>query len=199
VRNPAGTGYFAGYNAQNDPTGSYLLDGTILSAYNNRYTNLASLEARGIDIGVNYRTDVGPGSLRASFAGQYLLNQITVAQVGTAGLDNAGQYRTPRFRGTLNTRFIGASKFDPTKSDEYYQFQKIPAYVYNDVAINYRATEQVTFTLGVRNVSNVDVPLQLYNNTISPHLANGSTSGSGGAAYYDAIGRYFYAKVDVNF
>jgi iron complex outermembrane receptor protein len=212
TRNPAGTGYFPGSNAQNDPTGAYLLDGTILSAYNNRYTNLASLEARGLDIGANYRTDIGPGNLRISFAGQYLLNQITVAQVGTAGLDYAGQYRTPRFRGTLmtsysigkltfgvNTRMIGASKFDPTKSDEYYQFQKIPAYVYNDVAVNYRANDQITLSVGVKNISNVDVPLQLYNNTISPHLANGSTSGSGGAAYYDAIGRYGFVKVDVNF
>jgi outer membrane receptor protein involved in Fe transport len=211
-RNPAGTGYFTGYNAQNDPTGAYLLDGTILSAYNNRYTNLASLEARGIDIGANYRTGIGPGNLRVSFAGQYLLNQITLAQVGTAGQDYAGQYRTPRFRGTLitsysigkltlgvNTRMIGASEFDPTRSDEYYQFQNIPAYVYNDVVVNYRANDQITLTLGVKNISNVDVPLQLYNNTISPHLANGSTTGSGGAAYYDAIGRYGFIKVNVNF
>jgi iron complex outermembrane receptor protein len=212
TRNPTGTGYFAGYNAQNDPTGAYLLDGTILSAYNNRYTNLASLEARGIDIGANYRANVGPGNLRVSFAGQYLLKQITVAQVGTAGLDYAGQYRTPHFRGTLmtsysidkltfgvNTRVVGASKYDPTRSDEYYQYQKIPAYIYNDVTVNYRANDQLTLSLGVKNISNVDVPLQLYNNTVSPHLANGSTSGSGGAAYYDAIGRYLFAKVDVNF
>ena len=212
TRNPTGTGYFAGYNARNDPTGAYLLDGTILSAYNNRYTNLASLEARGIDIGANYRRRIGSGDLRVSFAGQYLLNQITVAQVGTAGLDYAGQYRTPRFRGTLmtsfsigkltvgaNTRIIGASRFDPTKSEEYYQFQNIPVYVYNDVTVNFRATKQLTLSLGVRNISNVDVPLQLYNNTVSPHLANGSTSGSGGAAYYDSIGRYLFGKVDVNF
>jgi len=212
TRNPAGTGYFDGYNAQNDPEGYYLLDGTILDVYNNRYTNLASLEARGIDVGANYSTNVGKGRLRFNFAGQYLLNQITVAQVGTPGLDYAGQYRTPRFRGTLmtsysigkvtfglNTRFIGASKYDPTKSDEYYQFQHIPAYVYNDVTVNVRANEQFTFSLGVRNIADVDVPLQLYNNTISPHRADGATSGSAGAAYYDAIGRYFFAKIDMRF
>lgn len=212
TRNPAGTGYFAGYNAQNDPTGAYLLDGTIRDIYDARYTNLASLEARGIDIGANYRTDIGPGDLRVSFAGQYLLNQITVARAGGAGLDYAGQYKTPRFRGTLmtsysigkltfgvNTRVIGASKYDPTKSDEYYQFQHIPAYIYNDVTVNYRANEQFTFSLGVKNISNVDVPLQLYNNTITSNLSNGSTSGAGGAAYYDSIGRYLFVKVDVNF
>lgn len=212
VRNPTGTGYQPGYNATNDPTGLYLLDGMIYSVFNNRYTNLASLEARGIDIGANYRTKLGKGQVRVSFAGQYLLNQITTAQAGTDGLDYAGQYKYPRFRGTLitsysigqvtvgvNTRIVGAAKFDPTRTDEYYQFQHIPMYVYNDMTVNVRANERFTLSAGVKNISNVDVPLQLYNNTVSPHLANGSTSGAAGAAYYDAIGRYFFAKVDINF
>jgi outer membrane receptor protein involved in Fe transport len=65
--------------------------------------------------------------------------------------------------------------------------------------LNFRATKQFTLSVGVKNVSNVDVPLELYANTVSPHLANGSTSGAAGAAYYDAIGRYFFTKLNLNF
>jgi len=212
TRNPTGTGYFAGYNAANDPAGYYLLDGTVQSVYNSRYVNLASMDARGIDFGANYRTRIGKGRLAIGFTGQYLLHQITTASVGSVGQDYAGQYKTPHFRGTLmtsysigdvtfgvNTRIIGTSKYDPTQSDEYYQYQNIPVYVYNDVTLNYRVNKKFTISMGVKNISDVAVPLQLYNNTISPHLANGSTAGAAGAAYYDAIGRYLFAKVDVNF
>jgi outer membrane receptor protein involved in Fe transport len=212
TRNPTGTGYQAGYNASNDPTGQYLLDGTINSVDNSRYVNLAGMEARGIDVAANYHVHIGEGLFTAHLSGTYTLNQITFASASEPGIDYAGKYTYPRFKATLmtsysigkitvgvNTRFISATEYDPTKSLEYYEFQHIPAYVYNDVTLNFRATRQLTLSAGVKNISNVQVPLELYANTISPHLANGSTSGAAGAAYYDAIGRYFFAKVDVNF
>ena len=212
TRNPAGTGYFSGYNAATDPNGAYLLDSTVLGVNNGQYVNLAGLEARGIDVAAHYRAEIGRGRLNIAFSGTYLLNQITLAQLGQPGIDYAGQYQYPRFKATLmtsysignvtlgvNTRMISAAKYDATKSDEYYQFQHIPAYFYNDVTVNLRATQQLTISMGVKNISDMKVPLQLYNDTISPHLANGSTSGAAGAAYYDAIGRYLFAKVDVDF
>jgi outer membrane receptor protein involved in Fe transport len=211
-RNPTGTGYQSGFNAKNDPTGQYLLDGTINSVDNSRYVNLAGMEARGIDVAASYRVMIGQGSFSAHVAGTYTLNQITSASATEPGIDYAGKYTYPRFKATLmtsysigkftfgvNTRFISATEYDPTKSLEYYEFQHIPAYVYNDLTLNFRATNQFTLSVGVKNVSNVDVPLELYANTVSPHLANGSTSGSAGAAYYDAIGRYFFTKLNLNF
>jgi outer membrane receptor protein involved in Fe transport len=212
TRNPTGTGYQAGYNAQNDPTGQYLLDGTIQSVDNSRYVNLAGMEARGIDVAANYHVPIGAGLFTASLSGSYTLNQITYASADEPGIDYAGKYTYPRFKATLmtsysigkvtlgvNTRFISATEYDPTKSEEYYEFQHIPAYVYNDVTLNFRATRQFTLSFGVKNISNVSVPLELLANTISPHLANGSTSGAAGAAYYDEIGRYVFAKINLNF
>jgi hypothetical protein len=58
-------------------------------------------------------------------------------------------------------------------------------------------------TLGVKNVSDVSVPLQLQNNAVSPHSAGDYfTPGAGAssaAADYDPIGRYFFVKVGAHF
>ncbi|WP_176593903.1 TonB-dependent receptor domain-containing protein [Sphingobium sp. EM0848] len=175
-----------------------------------QYANLAGQRARGIDIGANYRIPLGKGQVRINFNGTYLLEQTTISQVGTPGIDYAGQWNYPRFKATLltsftlgrltlgvNTRLTGSAKYNATaQSDETYEIPRIPAYVYNDVTVNFRLNEQYAFSLGVKNISNTAPPLTLRDVAISPHQSAGTNAGG---AYYDAIGRYFFAKIDANF
>lgn len=172
--------------------------------------NLAAQRARGIDVGLNYRHEVGPGQLQLGFNGTYLLKQHTVASRGTTGIDYAGQWNYPRFKATLmtnytvgrftlglNTRFISRSAWDVTDaSPETRNPNRVPAYVYNDLTLQFRPTETYSFTLGVRNLSNVGIFGPLRDTGPGPNSSGGAQTGS---AYYDAVGRYFFARVGLNF
>jgi iron complex outermembrane receptor protein len=170
--------------------------------------NLAQLQARGIDFGLSYRRDVGPGRLQLRFNGTYLLEQTTVATRGRTGIDYAGQWTNPEFKGTLlssyqigtvalgvNTRFISRSAFNiADASQEVRDPYNVPAYVYNDVTLQFSASDRFTFSLGVKNVSDVRVFGALQDTGPGPNSSGGAQTGS---AYYDAIGRYLFAKVDL--
>jgi len=174
-----------------------------------QYANLAAQHARGMDFGATYRVPLGGGLLRANFNGTYLLEQTIIAQAGKAGIDYSGQWNYPTFRFTqmtgyslgkfdfgLNTRFISRSLYSATAaSNETYQYPHVPAYIVNDVTIQYRPADQFSVALGVKNVGNVSIFGPLQDNAMSPHLANGAIPSPGGTAYYDAIGRYFFLKV----
>lgn len=172
--------------------------------------NLARLRARGIDIGANYRRSIGPGSLQIGLNGTYLLEQTTVATRGTAGVDFAGQWTNPEIKATLftnyaigiftiglNTRFVSRSDFNVTDaSAETRNFRRVPAYVYNDLTLQIRPTDRYGLTFGVKNISNVGIFAPLRDTGPGPNSSGGTQTGS---AYYDAIGRYLFAKVDVRF
>ncbi len=186
--------------------------GNVVSVTAN-YQNLASERSRGIDFGMNYRTRLGDGAFRASLNATYLLKELLVAQAGKAGVDYAGEWDNPHFKFTLmteytlgkvtfgvNTRFISRSKYDATQPDSFYQYPHIPAYVYNDLTLTVRPTEKYNISLGVKNVSGVQVPFELRQFNYAPHLS-GSNFGVFNAAggYYDVIGRYLFVKVGVDF
>jgi len=172
--------------------------------------NLAAQRARGIDIGANYRHRIGEGMLRMGLNGTYLLEQTTVATRGTRGVDYVGQWNYPRFKATMmldysigqvsfgmNNRFISRGKFDVTDaSAETRDPNHVPAYVYTDLTLQVRPNERFGITFGVKNVSNVGVFGPLRDTAPGPNSSGGVQTGS---AYYDAIGRYFFAKVDINF
>jgi outer membrane receptor protein involved in Fe transport len=184
-------------------------DGTV-NYIQAQYANLAGEHARGVDFGANYRRSIGGALFRASLAGTYLIEQTTIAQIGSPGIDYAGQWNYPRFRATLmtsfdigkvtlgvNTRFISRSFYSATAaSDETYEFSHVPAYLYTDLTLQFRPTGKYALTFGVKNVSNIGIFAPLQDTAPGPH---GSGGDSTGAAYYDPVGRYFFAKVDASF
>lgn len=195
--------FYCGLISRNPPNGQI---NTIQAA---NY-NLAMLGARGIDIGATYRFPVGPGQVRLGLSATYLLEQTTVATKGTAGIDYAGQWNFPRIKGNLmtsyaigdftlgvNTRFVGRSRFDVTDaSAETRSPNHVPAYFDNDVTLRFRPTEKYALTFGVRNVTNVGIFAPLRDTAPGPNSSGGVQTGAG---YYDAIGRYFFGKIDVGF
>jgi len=184
-------------------------DGTVKTVQA-QYANLAGQRARGIDIGAQYNRRLGAGTVHVGFNGTYLLEQTTISRVGTKGTDYAGAWNRPTFKATLmtsystgmftigvNTRFISRSKWSATAaSDETYEFSHVPAYVYNDLTFKIRPSEKYSLTFGVNNVSNVSVFPALRDGATHPHSSGGADYGQ---AYYDAMGRYFFIKADVNF
>ena len=62
--------------------------------------------------------------------------------------------------------------------------------------MQFRPTDKYTLTFGVNNISNVGIFGPLQDTGPGPKSSGGAQTG---AAYYDAIGRYFFAKVDVSF
>jgi outer membrane receptor protein involved in Fe transport len=184
---------FCGLETRNQANGHL----QTVSSFN---VNAARMIARGIDLGMNYRHRIGPGQFRLDFQGTYLIAQTTRTTPGVASgnVYYAGQWNYPRIKSTLttrydlgkfgfavSTRFISRGTFSNTDaSPETRSPYWIPAYVYNDLTVQFRPTDKYSLALGVKNVSNVGVfgPLQ-----------------DSGSAYYDQIGRYVFAKVDVNF
>lgn len=175
-----------------------------------QFANLSARSSRGVDLGVNYRKPIGGGQFRASFAGSYLFEQTIVAAAGKPGIDYAGEWDFPRLKATLvtdyaigkfaiglNTRFISRSEYDITApSDETFEVSHIPAHIYNDVTLTYRPTDKSMISVGVKNLSDIRVPVVLRNNYISPSAPSFRQDG---AANYDAIGRYFFVRFGADF
>lgn len=185
-------------------------DGSVNNVRTN-FANLAAQHSRGIDFGASYRTDLGDGVFHANFNGTYLLEQTTVAQVGKPGIDFSGAWQYPHLKFTLmtdytigeftfgvNTRFIERSLWSATAASlETFSEPYVPAYLYNDITVQYRPADEYAITFGVKNVSNVGVFGPLQDNVSSPHLTNGATQSNLGTGQYDAIGRYFFIKADI--
>jgi iron complex outermembrane receptor protein len=184
-------------------------DGTV-DYVHAQYANLAGQHARGVDFGANYRAPLGKGLARVGLSGTYLLEQTTIAQVGSAGVDYAGQWNYPRFRAILTTsyslgkvtlgmtsRFISRSVYSVTDaSPETRDPGQVPAYLYNDLMLQIRPADKFRLTIGVKNVSNAQIFAPLRDTAPGPH---GSGGVSTGAAYYDSIGRYFFTRIDMDF
>ena len=183
--------------------------GQIVTVQANTY-NLAALGARGIDIGANLRRPIGSGLLRLGFNGTYLLKQTVLGNQGVTGINYAGEWNYPRFKATLltdyavgkftfglNTRFISRSVYDVTDaSPETRSPHHVPAYIYNDLTVRFRPTNRYALTFGVKNISDVGIFGPLQDTGPGPNSSGGAQMG---AAYYDPIGRYFFAKIDLNF
>lgn len=172
--------------------------------------NLAAQRARGIDIGAELRRPIGPALLRLHLNGTYLLEQTNIGSPNTHAIDYAGQWNYPKVRAVLtseysvgrltlglNTRLIGRSRFDVTDpSPETRDPNHVPAYFYNDVIVRLRANDRFSLTLGVMNVGNAGIYGPLQNTAPNPNSSGGVQTG---AAYYDPVGRYAFAKVDLHF
>ena len=166
------------------------------------FMNVSESEAEGIDIGANYRTDLGSGRLSLALRASYLLNYETTTLPGveTSRIIYDGGYQNPRVRANLfasysigrwdiglNTRLWGSAVNYTNVSDEAYERNKLPAKVYNDLNIGWAVTDKVTLRLGVNNLFDVQPPYR-------PR-----TYYQGGGGVYDVYGRYVFGNVGFKF
>ena len=164
--------------------------------------NAARLYTHGIDVGANYRHRLGAGRLSLAFKGSYLFDRVTETTPGisTGDVVADGNFRNPRFRATLvtrynlgkigitlATRFISASTYDLKQVGlpEAYPTNKVPPMLYNDIAVRYRVNDRYQIGFGVKNLT--DTPPPSY-----PATYLDSTM-------YGLVGRSFYVTANVNF
>lgn len=179
-----------------------------------QYANLAGRKARGIDFGANYRFDLGPGTYRIGFNGTRNLERRIIAQRGSAGTDNVGQFQYPDFKATvlnrydigdfsfgLNTRYISRSRYAVNdQSLETREMPFVPEYWQHDLNMTWYMSMRYALSLGVKNLTDAEVRhpvLRAYATT--PHLTADTADANNGAAYMDGIGRYFFVTFKADF
>ncbi len=179
--------------------------------------NIAETSTHGVDVEINYNTNLGPGilDLRLLAAFQPVLYQRTLP--GSTRLDLAGaasvgpgspaiQEKRYTLNATykldklaMNTQIRRWSGLKPSADPTlvYAPGQDIPAYTYVDLAFTYDIESGgLTFTpfLSINNVMDKDPPLH----------ASSAFTGNPGFYYpvptgYDIVGRYFTAGVRFRF
>ncbi|MDE8651218.1 TonB-dependent receptor domain-containing protein [Novosphingobium album (ex Liu et al. 2023)] len=166
------------------------------------YMNVSESEAKGIDIGANYRSNLGAGRINLALRATYLLKfeTTTLPGVDTSRIIYDGGYQNPRIRANLfasydigdwdiglNTRFWGSAVNYTNVSDEAYEKNDLPARIYNDLNVGWHMNENVTLRIGINNLFDVQPPYR-------PR-----TYYQGGGGVYDVYGRYFFGNVNFKF
>jgi outer membrane receptor protein involved in Fe transport len=186
--------------------------------------NVGGVKTSGIDVNANYGMDIGTyGGLSFSFVGTYLDKFVTDNGIATP-YDCAGYFGatcgTPapkwrhKARVTWNTpvgaslslgwRYFKSVKVDssssnPSLATTFSPFgAKIPSQSYFDLASTVKLGDNYTFRLGVQNLLDKRPPLINSNGTLS-NCPGVTCNGGTFPSVYDALGRYIYAGVTLNF
>jgi iron complex outermembrane receptor protein len=172
-------------------------------------SNIATFETAGYDFDASWYKDLGTGRLNVRLDGTYLTEYSYQSQEGADVLDLAGKYGIdPNFGGravafsklrtnlTLgygtddwNVSWIGRfqSNVENMQAAPNKVSNETGAYVYHDVQGSY-FYDNLTFTLGARNVFDKQPPYVSNNNDMN--TLNSS---------YDTAGAYFYGRVSAKF
>lgn len=173
--------------------------------------NIGGASTRGIDVTAAYNRRIGNiGRLSANFVGTYLLNLVTDDGVSTP-YDCVGYYASscgtpnPDWRHQFRVGFdmpsgLGFSVrwryFAPVK--QYGTTQpvnaRIPAVSYFDLAFNARVGDHYKFRFGANNLFDKQPPL-----SVGSACPAGPCNGNVYAQVYDALGRYIYAGITLDF
>jgi len=189
--------------------------------------NIGGVKTRGVDVGFSYSMELGSmGGLSLNAVGTWLDKQIVNTGVGAA-FDCAGLYGlqcgqpSPEWRHkvrlsfttpdgiglSVNWRYFkavdidisdpkgpGVSKFAPFNA-------RIPSQNYIDLAMTARIGDHYNFRIGVNNIFDRAPPIIGANGTGSEINACPAVycSGNSFPGVYDALGRYIFAGVTLNF
>ena len=177
-------------------------DPYVISSIDLRQVNIGQLTARGLDLAANYRTYLDriseslPGSLNVGLTVTYLdkLEELVDSDDPDTLLISDGEYGNPTWRGNLkvgysvgglranwSVRYIGGSKINVQRSDEYYGCLTVDERFYHDVALNYDFDSGETVQFGVNNLFDEHPPR-------TPSTYTGASGGS----LFDSVGRFFY-------
>ena len=175
--------------------------------------NIGSLKLQGIDIGLNYRRDLGRiGSVNLDFNGSYLDKYIVDNGGLSESFDCAGRYGfdcfdpIPDWRHTarltwegrqgisvsVNWRYTSELKYRPFPGEVPLVPLKIPDQSFFDLAAVFSLKPHYALRLGVNNIFDREPPLTL---PCVSFACNGNTF----PQWYDPLGRNFFAGFTLNF
>ena len=184
--------------------------------------NLGALQTRGVDVGANYRMDLGKaGRLNFDLNGTYTTNFNTEPFPGSGEYNCAGYYGNTclnpdpkwrhRVRATWATPVQGLDVsaqwryFGPVTDDVLSPNpllhggapKPLDAHLssrsYLDLNVSYEVVKGVTARLGVNNALDKDPPI------ISSSTAGGFSNGNTYPNVYDALGRYVFVNITADF
>lgn len=172
--------------------------------------NIGRLKTSGLDIQANYTRDIGSiGRLGLSFLGTYLIDLTSNPGVGgdIECVKRAGNIcgtPNPEWRHQARVSFdmpngMGASVrwryFDPVAVDGGNPgSSRFDAQNYFDLALTWEVGDNYNFRLGANNIFDREPPV-----TGSQSCPAGFCNGNTFAQVYDALGRYMYAGVTLDF
>lgn len=184
--------------------------------------NVGGVVAEGIDVGASYSHPLGGlGNLSASFIGTYVKKYVTDDGLNPA-YDCRGFYGATcgspilkwrhNVRATLQMpmgigvsvgwRYVGKVKNERLSSDAVLGGPvaqlgaRVKAYNYFDLATTYNVGEHYNLRLGVNNIFDINPPLfPNSRGACSVVFCNGNTYGG----TWDALGRYFFAGITLDF
>jgi len=175
--------------------------------------NIGSLKTRGIDVQASYNMELGGlGGLGFSFVGTWLDQLITdtdlsdpiecVGNFGTiCGTLNPEWRHTARVSYThpsglglsLRWRYFSGVNLDPQATVRPADL-RIPSQNYIDLVFTARIEDHYAFRLGVNNIMDRDPPI-----VGSQACPAGICNGNAYTQVYDALGRYIFAGVTLDF
>jgi outer membrane receptor protein involved in Fe transport len=191
------------------------------------YTNVGGTKTRGIDLGASYNMDLGNlGGLGFQMVGTWLDKLIIIDGInppydctglyGATCLVPSPEWRH-RFRVTyttpdglavsLNWRHISAVKVDRSSDAVALNGafapanERLPSMNYFDLALTARVGDHYSFRLGVNNLLDKDPPIFGSNgvNVVINACPGVICSGNTFPQVYDAMGRYIFAGVTLDF
>jgi iron complex outermembrane receptor protein len=201
-----------------DPNGSLWLGNGYVD---DRQANIGALRTRGIDVGAGYLARLGrAGSANFEFRGSYVLKWIVDNGGLSTPYDCSGLFGDPcglqpRWKHTaratwnapvgislsLQWRRIGEVKLaalDP-KFNETELISpantRLAAQDYFDLTTSFWVEKRVQLRLGVSNVFDREPPLVVKNTVAAGGLVNANSY----PEWYDALGRYLFVSVSMNF
>jgi outer membrane receptor protein involved in Fe transport len=180
--------------------------------------NIGSLRTRGIDVQASYSMDIGSlGGLSFNFVGTWL-DKLTTTVLGQTqectGLFGAAcGTPNPEWRHTFHVTWNGPDGLGFTGRWRYFSGvdndgssctgnpcvlrpgdARIPAQNYFDLTMTARLGDHYAFRLGVNNIFDRDPPV-----TGANSCPAGICNGNAFTQVYDALGRYIFAGVSLDF
>ncbi len=203
-----------------------VLDSTVSQTGINIFTNGADTRTRGFDLVASYASDFGDyGKATWTLSGNYNKTKITKlasappalgtlllfddgarANIETASprvkLIGSTFYSIDKFSMTLRGTVYGKSSSKYSPDGGVFYTQKIGTAFIGDVELNFKATDDLEFSIGANNVFNKRPPtIGLVPGTLNNTLVGGGNQLDAPLTFspYGINGGYYYARVNVSF
>jgi len=183
---------------QRDPTSGLVL------RIDAQSINVATYEAEGYDLTLDYAMDVGPGTLYMNWLTNFATKNDFLPFAGGEKVDSQGEVGVPDIKSNFtatygmdnlqvawSTRYLDGVNIENDQLD----FGTISSYVYHDLNASYRfgSGDRYRLFVGVDNVFDKSPPV------LGQGIPGDVTGTNTAADVYDAIRRYYYVGFNGSF
>ncbi|MFD2631271.1 TonB-dependent receptor plug domain-containing protein [Idiomarina piscisalsi] len=185
----------------------------VLVDVNSSSSNENIIRTSGVDVEMNYRTELGEGMFSADFIWNYTDEYSIESMYDGSTTYYAGEVTMPEQRANLNMAYtlgdvavswrlrhwdssvdsLNGENYNYTTGQPYEAYNNVGSVTYHDISARYYMNDTYEFSVGIRNAFDKQPPI----------LPQGSNSGSTGintaSEAYDVTGRYYFAGVTMRF